>query len=355
MSKVNTPKRAILVGVGSWGEWWCKYFLPPNIEEGLVEVAAVVAKHPEQFEVARTYLHLREDQLFTDAETAFREVEADFCIIVVQSWNHESIVDLAVKYGLNILSEKPIADTLEASLRIAQKVKEAGLKMGVTMSHRFDQDKTSLRKELRSGKWGKLDYLMCRFTCDCRKYGSWGEGRHLMRDPLMLEGAVHHLDILADLAGAKCDTVYAATWHPEWAAFQGDCNGLVVMTFENGVKAVYEGAKSNATTLNKWAHEYVRVECEKGTLIMSQRELEVFPYDDRQEWREAIEGEGEKIPLIEQEKWANTWLLEKYVNWLNGGEKMETDVESNLQSIAIIEAAIQSSRTGLPVKVQDML
>ena len=38
---------------------------------------------------------------------------------------------------------------LAGAVRIADKVARRGKKMGVTMSHRFDQDKTTLRHELR--------------------------------------------------------------------------------------------------------------------------------------------------------------------------------------------------------------
>ena len=62
-----------------------------------------------------------------------------------------------------------------------------------------------------------------------------------------------------------------------------------------------------------------------------------------------------QLPLIEQPKWANTWLIEKYVRWLDGGEPMETNVEDNLQSVALVFAAIESSRRGEPVKVQELL
>jgi hypothetical protein len=43
------------------------------------------------------------------------------------------------------------------------------------------------------------------------------------------------------------------------------------------------------------------------------------------------------------------------VRWLDGGEPMETSVEANLQSVVRVFAAVESSRTGQPVQVQEFL
>ena len=347
--------KMIQVGTGGFGRAWCERFLPPNVADGLIEVVAAVDLSTEALQNARQYLGLREDQCYTDIRKAFDENKADFCTIVVPPAYHESVVDLALEHDLNILSEKPIADTLPASVRIANKAKSAGKKMGVTMSHRFDQDKTTLRRELRSGQYGDLDYMVCRFTCDARLFGTWGKFRHEIVDTLLIEGAVHHLDILADMSGALCETIYAQTWNPRWGEYAGDSQALVTMHFANGTRAFYEGAKTNAVGLNGWTREYIRAECEKSTLIMGQRRLEAFHYNPNARWTEKNEGEGETIPLMEQPKWANAWLIEKFVRWLDGGEPMETNVEANLQSVALVFAAIESSRTGQPVKVQEFL
>lgn len=347
--------KVIQVGTGGWGSWWCQHFLPANIKDGLIEVVAAVNKTPEALENARKYLGLEAGQCYTDVRKAFEENSADFCTIVVPPAFHEEVVDLALEYGLHILSEKPIADTLEASIRIAEKVRLANKKMGVTMSHRFDQDKTTFRKELQSGRYGKPGYLVGRYACDLRKYGSWGEFRHKMDNPLLLEGAVHHLDLLVDMAGSGCDTIFANTWNPEWGEYKNNSHGLILMECENGVRVMYEGANTNAVGLSPWGHEYIRAECENATLVLSHREIEAFAYDPTQTWRKAKEGEGAGIELLQQDKWANAWLIEQFVRWLDGGERMQTNVEDNLQSVALVFAAIESSRTGMPVKVQELL
>ena len=347
--------KLIQVGTGGRGVDWCRKILPPNIEDGLIEVVAAVDLVPETFANAQEGLGLRADQCYTDIARAFDENKADFATVVVPPAYHEEVVDVTLDHDMHVLSEKPIADSMAASARIFHKVKSAGKKMGVTMSHRFDWDKTTLRQELHSGDYGALDYLVCRFTCDCRQYASWGRAhRYEMEDPLMIEGSVHHLDILADLAGAKCDTLYAQTWNPTWGEFAGDSQALVTMYFENGTRAFYEGAMTNSVSLNCWLDEYIRAECEKATFILDHRQLERFSYDSSKRVN-AQEGEGEKVPMLDRDKWSDAWLVEKFVHWLDGGEPMETNLEDNLQSVALIYASIESSRTGKPVKVQEFL
>jgi predicted dehydrogenase len=175
-----------------------------------------------------------------------------------------------------------------------------------------------------------------------------------MQDPLLIEGAIHHLDIVADLAGARCDTLFASTWKPDWAAYAGDTDGVVTMVFENGVRAVYEGSSSTAAGLNDWYYEYVRVDCELGTAILNHREIEIFTRQDlpRQRHRE---GQGQRVPMLVQAKWINNWLIEQFANWRAGGPEMETNVAANVQASALVFGAIESQRSGALVKVQDYI
>ena len=142
---------------------------------------------------------------------------------------------------------------------------------------------------------------------------------------------------------------------PRWGEYAGDSQALVTMTFENGSRAIFEGASTNAVGLKDWSQETIRAECELATLVLNARRLERFSYDPAQQRINKSEGEGEEIPLLQRPKWMNTWLIEQFVHWLNGGEAMETHVEANLQSVALIFAAIESSRTGQPIKVQQFL
>ena len=174
MTSAQKPLRYIQIGVGGNGQRWCTIVMPHLKKLGLAIPVAAVDINPDVLGQAKQQLNLDDAQLYTKAEQALAEQDADFITIVVPPAAHEEMVDLAIRYDVHILSEKPIADTMEASCRIYQKVKGAGLKMAVTMSHRFDQDKQTLQRHIHSGHYGRLDYLVGRNTWTCRKRGQWG-------------------------------------------------------------------------------------------------------------------------------------------------------------------------------------
>ncbi len=346
---MSEPLRYILVGAGGFGGYWCHNVLPRLATLGKARCVAVADIDAGALERARPLLDLPADRCYTKAAQAADENEADFLIIVVPPAHHEEVVDLALARGLHILSEKPIADTMEGCTRIYRKVTAAGRKMAVTMSHRFDQDKQSLEAAIRGGQYGRLNYIVHRFTHNCREFGSWGEFRHRMPDPLLIEGTVHHFDILRALAGSDAAMVYARTWNPPWGEYAGDSTGLVTVEMLNGVRCFYEGAKANASTINGWTNDYIRAECEHGTLELDRRWLRVLRGGG---WERPL---AEDLPLLKQDAWMNPWLAELFCDWLAGGPPPPNTLENNIQCAALLFAAVESAHSGQPVDVQAYL
>jgi predicted dehydrogenase len=343
------PLRYIQVGTGGFGAYWCRAFLPRLTELGKAVPVAAVDINPDALKNAQEYLGVPPERCYTDLSRALDENSADFLNIVVPPAFHEAVVDAALARDLHILSEKPIADTMEACCRIYRKVRAAGKKMAVTMSHRFDQDKQSLEAAIKSGDYGPLNYIVHRFTHNCRRFGSWGKFRHEMADPLLVEGSVHHFDILRALCGADAETVYAQSWNPPWGEYAGDSTAFVTIQMTNGVHCLYEGAKANATTMNGWGHDYLRAECEQGTLELDRRKLRVLREGDRG----ALVAED--LPLLERPAWINAWLAEMFCDWLRGGPAPPNHLGDNIQCAALLFAAVESAHTGRPLHVPSFL
>jgi len=298
---------------------------------------------------ARDGYGIAADRCYTDAGQAFAAhgAEADFAVVVVPPAYHEAIIDLALDHDLDVLCEKPVADTMAASARIHAKVTRAGRKMAITMSHRFDRDKQTLERLVRSGKYGPVSYIVGRLALNNRKHGDWGDFRHRIADPLLIEAAVHQFGIIRGLAGANARSVYANGWNPPWGEYAGDSTALAVVELENGVRAAYEGSKTNASTINPWDEEYWRVECRDGTLELDRRSLRLLvggPNDPPVETPIELDGSAD-------DAWMNSLLAEKFVRWLDGGPAPETRLEDSIHDTALTMAAIESAHTGAVVDV----
>ena len=185
--------------------------------------------------------------------------------------------------------------------------------------------------------------MSCRYAADMREHMAWGAlFRHTMQDPLMIEGAVHHLDLVADLAGAPCRTLYATTWKPDWARLCRRHRRHRDDDLRERRARRLRGQLDHRRRPQRLDREYVRVDCELGTAILNSREIEVFTRHDLARQR-SREGQGQKIPLLAQPKWLNTWLIEQFCQWLDGGPEMETNVDANVQASALVFAAIESA------------
>jgi predicted dehydrogenase len=351
--------RLIQVGTGGQGAAWCHRYLPPNVTDGTVEVVAAADVEEEALDNAREGLALPPERCYTDAATAMAEHDADAVALVVPPHLRESMVESAVANDLHVLAEKPLADSLAAAHRIVDATEDAGLKMGVTMSHRYRQDVTTLRRELRSGEYGDADYFYGRYHVNARSRGSWAGPRLYDWDehPLLVDGSVHHLDFLADMADSPVETVFCRSWNPGYSDFEGDPNAVVQFETASGTTVVYEGVNTAAVSLNGWGNEHVRANCEDATLVLDGGELYEFPYEADAEncVDSARYDDGDPVELHEREKWSNTWLVEQFADWCAGGEPMETNARANLRSLALVFAAIESAETGEAVDFEAFL
>jgi predicted dehydrogenase len=340
-----TPQRFIHIGTGGWGRYWSRTVIPHLLERGIAEPVAAVDVNPANLVNAREGYGIAAERCYTDPVKAFAEQEADFAIVVVPPAHHEAIVDLALGAGCHILSEKPVADTMASSARIFLKVTRAGRKMAITMSHRFDRDKQTLERLVRSGAYGPVNYIVGRLALNNRRFGDWGDFRHRIADPLLIEAAVHQFGIIRGLAGATAKSVYATSWNPDWGEYAGDSTALAVVEMENGIRASYEGSKTNASTISPWEEEYWRVECRDGTLELDRRRLRVLRGTAKEM------PTAEELALDEGPVWLNPLLAEQFVGWLDGGPPVATRIEDSIHDTALTMAAIESAHTGRAIDV----
>lgn len=342
----------ILVGLGGFGYVWCTEVIPKL--KDVVTLVAAVDINPDTFINPIQFCGLDEKKCYTDIKAAFSENPADFVVIVTPPGYREHIIDLALEYNCDIVSEKPFANDMETSVRIYRKVMNSGRKMLVTMNHRMDRDKQTLVSLLKSGEYGRLNYIIGRIAMAEWRISPlvFASGHGKGASGIINECAIHQLDTIRSLAGSNAKTVFARTVEPPWGAnssgFGADCV-FINLLMENGVSAFLEMSFSNAATLNEWKKDYFRAECEKAELILDNRKIEV-----RSELEPSV---GRAVSLLPggDEKWAHCLLVRQFVSWVEGGPEPLCSIEDNMQCVAMVFAAVESCETGVPVDVQKFL
>src|SRR5262245_10068147 len=100
--------RCLMIGAGGMAGGYIHHFFPQFGER--MEIVGLAEIRPEVLDAAGNFLGLPASARFTDLAEAFRQVEADFCTIVIPPAFHKDAVLAAVERRMPILSEKPIAD-----------------------------------------------------------------------------------------------------------------------------------------------------------------------------------------------------------------------------------------------------
>lgn len=343
-------KSVLFLGAGGWArEHWIDRVLPDFKDRleivGLVDINKTILKDSGKV------LGLQSNQLFSNMGEAFDMVKADFCVIVLPPHVHKQAVMLAVKKNMPVLSEKPITDRYEDTIAVYKAVMKKSLKMAVIQNYRYESRILTLKRVLNSSRLGKIDYIVSRYASDYRKPGSWDVGSvYEMDSPLLLEGSIHHLDMIRNLSGSNCKSIVGVSWNPQWSCFKGNSNALIMMQMKNGVKAIYEGASSAAGFINRWHQEYYRVECEKGSVELGNDQIvRVFTRNGKGKLR--IE-EITPVPALLS---GHHTILKNFLSWLDDGSLPETNIEDNIQSAVMVFAAIEASASGETKNIADYL
>lgn len=343
-------RKLILVGAGGFGVNWRRNILPQLADK--LELVALVDVNRQVLEEAGKEMGLQENQLFDDAKAAFSQVKADCAAIVVPPQYHGEMIRLAQEAGCDVLCEKPLSEDMGDALNTASFSRGRKEKLAITMSHSFEPGKIALRQLLASKRYGEVNYIVMRLTT--RKFDKVmpvNPGHAGGIPGYFAEGVVHAMDLMRNLAGSKAETVFAKVWRPAWETngYPMDMTGLITMKMENDVYVHIEESHLNAVSLDGWAREYVRVECDKATVIFENRKLYALVHSKEgadKDYREDFE-------LETPDKLGHVTLIEEFLRWTEGGEEPQCSLENNLETCYMINAAVESAQTGREVPLKD--
>jgi predicted dehydrogenase len=331
------------------GKVWIERFLPNFADR--IEVTGVVDVDRGRLDAAADLIGLDRSKRFLNTTSGFASADPDFCVVAVPPSAHRAVVVAACGRQINVLSEKPIADSWESALMMYRAVKSTDVKMQVIQNYRYNASMLTFREVLRSGELGRINYVVGRFQEDYREPLSWGVAfRHEIPHGLLVEGSIHHFDMIRNLTGGDCATLAGWDWNPSWSSSKGEFCAMYVMTMTNGTRASYEGNGTAAGDPNPWHQEHYRAECEAGAVTIGRDQIVRIHRYKRGGDVATIE-----VPTAKPEYEGHNYQINEFLNWLDGGPTPETVLDDNLKSNAMLFAAIEASRAKQVVDVEAMV
>ena len=185
--------RAGVIGVGAMGKHHARIYSGMSGAE-LIGVADVNKKIAS--EVAAKY----NTEAFTDCERLLKN-DLDAVSIAVPTTLHEDIALKAVNYGVHMLVEKPIAESIKSADAIIDAARRENLKLMIGHIERFNPTILKLKELISTGELGEI------ISISCRRVGPYPPR---IRDVgIIIDLAVHDIDAISYLYGKRAMNVYS--------------------------------------------------------------------------------------------------------------------------------------------------
>ncbi|MET8116571.1 Gfo/Idh/MocA family protein [Streptomyces prasinus] len=229
----GTPLRVGLVGYGLAGS----VFHAPLIAatEGLA-LDTVVTSNPERQQQARA--EFPEVRVAATPDELFeRAGELDLIVIASPNRTHVPLATTALKAGLPVVVDKPLAGTAAEARELAALAEERGLLLSVFQNRRWDNDFLTLRKLVSEGTLGDVYRFESRFErWRPALKGGWRESG----DPAEIGGLLydlgsHVVDQALVLFGPVTSVYAEAVVRREGARTDDDT--FIALTHANGVRS----------------------------------------------------------------------------------------------------------------------
>ncbi len=321
------------MGLGQMGKIWLDVLL----SNPLVNVIALVDINIDSAKQAATSHNLSESIVF---ETLTQALEAKLnpqvVVDITPPFIRSKIVTEALEYGLNVLSEKPMGmtkDDLDTICEIADKNNSLYM---ISQNYRWSSGATAIREIVKSGKLGRILKIDINFSGN----ESFKDFRANLENPLLIDMAIHHFDLIRYFTGSNCKSVLCKEFNPEGSTFKQNAAAFASIEMEQGEMVVYNGNWASQNTITYYSG-YWLIQGEFGLLTWDGGYRIVTLIDNN-------------ISIIDIEKEKEDKLatsLSHFINAIETSTAPETTYKDNIHTMNMVLAAIKSSKNDSKINI----
>jgi predicted dehydrogenase len=328
--------RLIHAGFGSWGLDWVRH--TTAVPE--VRVVGVVDPRPAALEAARARYALPETAAFTSLGDALAATDAEAVLITAPAAAHAPLALEALAAGKHVLIEKPLAETLEAARAVVGAAERRGRVLMVSQNYRFFPAPLAVRALLAEGALGELGSVYVDFRFPMGRLLPAGHPYFALRDPLLLDMAIHHFDLLRFSLAQEARAVSCVAWNPPGSPFAHPAVAAAAVQLQAGAVMSYRGSWLSTPRTN-WAGVW-RLEGSRGKLTWTSR-------NGRDLTGEGVTLRGRRVPLPEVANPGRRGVLAAFAEAVATGRNPPSSGRENLGSLALTLGAVAAAASGRAV------
>jgi UDP-N-acetyl-2-amino-2-deoxyglucuronate dehydrogenase len=174
--------------------------------------------------------------------------DVDVVVLCTPSGLHVDGAVVAARAGKHIISEKPMAITIDGVERMIQACREAGVTLSVIFQYRFNRDTVRIKRALDAGLFGRP--VLCNALVHWHRTQDYYDEKGGWRGTWVLDGggalmnqSVHAVDLLQWLLGpVKSACAYAETLTHD---IETEDLATAALCFESGAMGVVQGTTCN--------------------------------------------------------------------------------------------------------------
>jgi predicted dehydrogenase len=341
---VKDPIRFGVIGVGLWGEVHAEIYSSHPYAR-LVAVCDRDSKRAGQ--VAECF---GAERIYQDFRDLVADPQIDAVAVVTPDFAHRDPIVAAAEAGKNVITEKPLATTLEDAQAVAEAVRKAGITFMVDFHTRWNPPLAIARRDISEGKLGRIASAYFRLNDTISvptEMLSWARKSSI----LWFLGS-HAVDTLRFLFQDEVRRVYSVSRSSVLKERGIDVPDLYqsILEFRSGVVATIENNWIIPNTHPSVNDIKVNILGSRGMINMDLTNNQMIEryLEDRSDHPDCLVKPrvGDKHVGFAYES------IRDFVDCLFLGKEVQATLEDGLKVTRVILAMMESASSGVPIEVQ---
>jgi predicted dehydrogenase len=275
----------------------------------------------------------------TDLDAILASTTPDMVFDVVVPTARRDVVATALRHGCHVLSEKPMAASMDEARELLRLAAEAGRVHAIVQNRRFISGVRRIRRLIDSGAIGELTGLHADFFIGAH----FGGFRDEMQNVLLLDMAIHTFDAARFMSGKEPLAVYCHETNPRGSWYAHGAAANAVFELSDDVVFTYRGSWAAEGAPTSWESAW-RITGTTGTLL--------WDGADSFEARIANGDTGFQRPLSEiavpqpedeEETHGHASVIAEFLSAVAANRPPETASNDNIKSLGMVFGAIESA------------